>query len=49
MNGPANLPEALLVVAGAFFVFALVGLVGSIVYRVRRWRPRRRILGGRTR
>lgn len=46
MSGPANLPEALLVVAGAFFVFALVGFVGSIAYRVRRRRARRRIFGG---
>lgn len=49
MNGQPNIPEALLVAVGAFFVVALFGLLGSILYHVRRWRARRRILGGQDR
>ncbi len=32
----------LLVVVGVFFAIALIGLGVSIVYRIRRWRARRR-------
>ena len=42
-----DLPGPLLIIIGAFSLFAALGLAGSVIFQIRAWRGRRAMEGRR--